>query len=379
MKKHIETLCVHPLSEGYEADSPVVASIQTATSYIHINNKDLTYPGFFSTYNQRRLGMIMAKHEGGEWALVFNSGMAAIVTAVLSCAHKGDHVIFSKELYGGTLTFASEQLPKMGISCSFAEPTLESYQRLTQRNTRLIFIETPANPLLTILPLYDIAKWSQMNGIVTIVDNTLATSINQRPIALGCDVSIQSGTKYLGGHNDIHFGTLVTRKTEMKERILPIAKLHGAALSPEHCYRAERSLKTLSLRVSKQNENAAAVAAFLSRHKFVGQVFYPGLETHPGHAIAKNQMSGFGGVVSFELKKNKLGIEGFLNKLALIKPALSLGGVESLICVPARTSHSSLSAYKRRGIGIKDNLIRLSVGIEAISDILFDLKSALDR
>jgi cystathionine beta-lyase len=378
MKKHIETLCVHPLSEEYQVDSPLVAPIQTATSYIHINRKELTYPGFFSTYNQKRLGTIMAKHEGGAWGIVFNSGMAAIGTAVLSFVHKGDHVIFSKELYGGTVTFASEQLPRMGISCSFAEPSLESYQQLTQKNTRLIFLETPSNPLLTILPLNDIAKWATMNGIITIVDNTLATSINQRPIEAGCDISIQSGTKYLGGHSDIQFGTLVTSKKEMQERILPVAKLYGASLSPEHCYRAERSLKTLSLRVSRQNENAMAVAEFLRSHKSTKRVFYPGLETHLNHAIAMKQMSGFGGIVSFEVKTNGHGIDRFLNRLALVKPALSLGGVESLICVPARTSHSSLSPYKRKRIGIKDNLIRLSVGIEAVEDILLDLKNAME-
>ncbi|HEX5169570.1 MAG TPA: PLP-dependent aspartate aminotransferase family protein [Cyclobacteriaceae bacterium] len=281
-------------------------------------------------------------------------------------------------MYGGTLTFASEQLPRMGISCSFAESSLESYQQLTQKNTRLIFLETPSNPLLTILPLGDIAKWARMNGIITIVDNTLATSINQRPIEAGCDISIQSGTKYLGGHSDLQFGTLVTSNKEMQERILPIAKLYGASLSPENCYRAERSLKTLSLRVSRQNENAMAVAEFLRNHKSIKKVFYPGLETHHNHATAMKQMSGFGGIVSFEVKKDKHGIDNFLNRLALVKPALSLGGVESLICVPARTSHSSLSSYKRKSIGIKDNLIRLSVGIEAVEDILFDLKKALE-
>jgi cysteine-S-conjugate beta-lyase len=371
------THCVHPIQESRAINDPVTAGVFKSTSYIYENDKPLVYPGFFSTYNQERLGKIMATHEKGKWGVVFNSGMAAISVAVLSFARMGDHVIFSKELYGGTLKFALEQLPKFGIVCSFAEPTVESYKALVRKNTRAIFIETPSNPLLTILPLRQIAAMAERQGIVTIIDNTLASSINQRPIEHGFDISIQSGTKYLGGHNDLQFGTLVARDEEVKDIILPVAKMYGGSLSPELCYQAERSLKTLALRVTRQNENAMKIAEFLLDHPMIDKVYYPGLPTHAGHDIALTQMDGFGGMVAFEINGAPQQISSFLQSLTLVSPALSLGGVESLICVPAKTSHSTVPAQTRESMGIKDNLLRLSAGIESCQDIIQDLGNAL--
>lgn len=375
--KNQHTRSVHPLSDQQSINGPVTARVFQSTAYIYENGKPLVYPGFFSTYNQERLGKIMASHEKGEWGVIFSSGMAAITTAVMSFTRMGDHIVFSKELYGGTLKFAVEQLPKFGISYSFADPTVESYSACIGKNTRAIFIETPSNPLLTILPLREIAALAQKRGIVTIIDNTLASSVNQRPIEHGFDISIQSGTKYLGGHNDLQFGTLVARDKEVRDIILPVAKMYGGALSPDLCYQAERSLKTLALRVTRQNENAMKVAQFLQEHPMVDKVYYPGLATHPGHEIAARQMDGFGGMVAFEMNGDPQQISVFLRSLATISPALSLGGVESLICIPAKTSHSTVSPQIREAMGIKDNLVRLSVGIESYEDIIQDLTDAL--
>jgi cystathionine beta-lyase len=227
------------------------------------------------------------------------------------------------------------------------------------------------------LDLEEISSWARKNGVVTVIDNTFASPINQNPITLGIDIVIHSGTKYLGGHNDLPFGVVVIGNMDYKELILSTAKLYGGSLTPSSCYQAERSIKTLALRMERQNENASRVATYLQSHFKIKKVFYPGLSNHPNHYIAQKQMRGFGGMLSFELDTSEISLTDFLSRLTIIQPALSLGGVESLVSVPAATSHSGLTIQQREKMGISNNLIRFSAGIENADDLIHDLKSAL--
>ncbi|PPK99466.1 trans-sulfuration enzyme family protein [Parapedobacter indicus] len=373
-----DTLCVHPLGRNVHPSGSVASPIYPSAAYDYTGNEGLRYPGFYSTYNQLRTGEIIAKLEGGEWGVTLSSGMAAISTAILSFVQQGDHVIFAADLYGGTMALAEQEFPKRGIAFSYAGNTMESFRAALSGTTKLIYLETPANPLLGIVPLKQLAELARANGIMTIVDNTFASPINQHPIAHGIDIVVHSGTKFLGGHNDLPFGALVTAEMH-REKILSTAKMYGGSLSAQACYLAERSLKTLALRVKKQNENAMYLADYLSGLAGIRSVFYPGLPSHPNHVIAKEQMSGFGGILSFEPDLNAGRLPIFLKNLSIIQPALSLGGVESLICAPAETSHRGLTSEKRRSLGINDHLLRLSVGIENASELASDLQHALAK
>lgn len=374
-----ETLCVHPLGKEDSLEGSVTSVIFPSAAYNYLDSDELQYPGFYSTYNQKRLGQIIATLEGGDWGIVFSSGMAAISTAILSFVQKNDHVIFSRDLYGGTWQFAELELPKRSISCSFADNTLESFRSLVRENTKLIYIETPSNPLLNIVPLKEIAEFAKKHGIVTIVDNTFASPINQQPLSHGIDIAVHSGTKYLGGHNDLPFGALTSSIPSQKDAIYATAKMYGGSLSPYQCYLVERSLKTLALRIHKQNDNALQLAKYLSARNAVNQVYYPGLPSHKGYETAVKQMAGFGGMLSFELDVSPENLVVFMKNLSLIQPALSLGGVESLICASAATSHKRLTADQRLSLGIKDNLLRLSVGIEDINDLITDIDLAISK
>lgn len=375
--QNTDTTCVHPLTIRNE-NGAVTASIQPAVSYEYLDRNELKYPGFYSTYNQQRLGAIIAKLEQGNWGMVFSSGMAAISTAILSFAQAGDHIIFSKDLYGGTLKFAHEELPKRGIECSFTNDFSTGIQSLIQENTKIIYIETPSNPLLNIVSLEDVVNAAKQHNLITIIDNTFATPINQLPLVAGFDISVHSGTKYLSGHNDLPYGALACSNESFKEAIYNTAKMYGGSLTPYECYLAERSLKTLSIRIAKQNENALLLAQYLSKHPKIEHVYYPGFSSHPDYEIAAKQMKGFGGMVSFDLKTDLAGVTVFQKKLKLISPALSLGGVESLICSPVFTSHRYLSKEERNAIGIKDNLLRMSAGIEDLNDLIADIEQAIE-
>lgn len=376
--ENFDTTCVHPIKEE-NFNGAVTAGVYPAVAYDYLDHKSLQYPGFYSTYNQQRLGQIICNLEQGNWGMVFSSGMAAISTAILSFLTNGDHIIFSKDLYGGTLKFANEELPKRGILCSFADNTSESFRSLLKENTKIIYIETPSNPLLSIISLTDVAAIAKEHNIITIIDNTFASPINQLPLLHGIDISVHSGTKYLGGHNDLPYGALVSNNSAHKEIIYNTAKMYGGSLTPHECYMAERSIKTLALRVQKQNDNAEKIAHYLTNNNAINKVYYPGLSSHPNHHIAAKQMNGFGGMVSFELKTALNGIETFQRHLQLISPALSLGGVESLICSPVFTSHRYLTRDERMAIGINDNLLRLSVGIEDANDLINDLQQAIEK
>jgi len=374
--KNFETLCVHPLKDKNDKGA-VTSAIYPAIAYDYLEEKTLQYPGFYSTYNQESLGEIICNLEQGKWGMIFSSGMAAISNAILTFVKHGEHIVFSKDLYGGTLKFAKEELPKRGIECSFANNNSDSFKSQIKDNTKLLYIETPSNPLLKIVSMSEVAAIAKAHNLITVIDNTFASPINQLPLAKGIDISVHSGTKYLGGHNDLPYGALVSNNINHKEIIFNTAKMYGGSLSPYECYIAERSLKTLALRIKKQNENAMEVASFLSNNKHINKVYYPGLASHADHKVAKEQMTGFGGMVSFELDTDLDGINLFQHNLKLISPALSLGGVESLICSPVYTSHRYLTKEERLQIGIRDSLLRLSVGIENAGDLINDIEQAI--
>jgi cystathionine beta-lyase len=304
--------------------------------------------------------------------------MAAISTTVLAFAGAGDHVIMLDAVYGGTHAFVTDAFDHLGITYTFTATQADAVIRAATPATKVIVIESPTNPLLDVIDIGEVARFATERGIVTIIDNTFASPINQTPIAIGIDVVVHSGTKYLGGHSDLCCGAAITSR-DNAARILTMARHLGGSLNAMTCYLLERSLKTLALRVERQTETAALIARFLAGHGAVRRVNYPGLPGFKGHALAKSQMSGFGAMLSFELDEDRIQAGEFLRRLSLIRPAVSLGGVETIICSPAETSHAKISAEERRRIGISDALLRLSVGIEHPDDLIADLTQALDQ
>jgi cystathionine beta-lyase len=372
----IETQCVHSGRYRDQATGGTNTPIFTSSSFEYLDREETVYPRYFNTPNQEAVVRKICAVERAEDGVLFSSGMAAISTTVLAFAGSGDHVVMLDELYGGTHAFATDTFDRFGIRYSFAGTDAESVAQAALPDTRVIVIESPTNPLLSILDIRRVAEFAKSRGITTVIDNTFATPVNQNPTALGMDVVIHSGTKYLGGHSDLCCGVAVT-SAEKAERIRSMARNLGGSLNAITCYLLERSLKTLALRVRKQTENASRIAWYLSSHDAVLKVNYPGLPDFNGHSIAAAQMSGFGGMLSFELKGSCGPPSGFLRRLKVITPALSLGGVETLICCPSETSHQKISAEERKRIGISDRLLRLSVGIENVRDLIEDLEQAL--
>jgi cystathionine beta-lyase len=312
--------------------------------------------------------------ERGEEALVFGSGMAAISTFLFAHLKPGDHAVFQADLYGGTYQLVARELVRFGIEVALCR-TIDEFSAALRPNSRLIYIESPSNPLLQVVDIAAVAALGRARGVLTAIDNTFATPINQNPIALGMDAVIHSATKYLNGHSDLNAGAVVSSSAVIR-RLAECAINHGGMLDAHACSQLERGLKTLALRVRQHNENALRLARFLQKHRSVARVNYPGLSEDPTHAIAVKQMRGFGGMLSFELRDPSL-VDRLLDRLRVVMPALSLGGVESLVCVPSRTSHRKMTADERKRAGISDGLIRVSVGIEDVEDLLEDFDQAL--
>lgn len=352
------------------ACSPIFAS--TACAFPNAANENF-YPRYFNTPNQRVVEEKITALEHGEAALVFGSGMAAISTLLFAHLKPGDHAIFQTDLYGGTVMLVQE-LTQWGVSVSFASNAQEFGACMTPK-TKVLYCETPSNPLLRVVDLAAIGALGRSRGALSIVDNTFATPINQTPLLLGIDVVVHSATKYLNGHSDLNAG-LVVGSTATIQRVRECAVNHGGMLEAQTCSSLERGMKTLAVRVRQHNENASRIAAFLRQHPAVASVNYPGLADHPDHEVAARQMRGFGGMLSFELREPAQA-EATLAAFRLIMPALSLGGVESLACIPSRTSHRKLSPEQRQRAGISDGLVRLSVGIEDVADLESDLAQAL--
>jgi cystathionine beta-lyase len=370
------TQCVHSGSIADGLSGGLNSPIYTSSSFRYIDAAENVYPRYFNTPNQKAVSDKLSALEDTESGLLLSSGMAAVSAVVFGLASSGDHVVMQRDIYGGTHHFAIAEFERFGIELTFVGNELQDFEKAIQKNTRLIYIETPSNPLLRITDIGAIAGLARSRGIFTAIDNTFASPINQNPHKLGIDIVIHSGTKYLGGHSDICCGAVLTSR-EIMERLKATAVNFGGSLNAVTCYLLERSLKTLGIRVETQNRNALAIARQLQQHPRVTRVYYPGLESHPGHEIARKQMRGFGGMLAFELDEKQIQPEPFAQRLKLITPALSLGGVETIICAPAVTSHAKVSVESRRQMGISDGLFRLSVGIEDADDLIADLDQAL--
>jgi len=374
MKKQADfkTLCVHAGELKDEQFGGAISPLFPSTSYAFNNVEISQYPRYFNTPNQRGLAKKIAALEGAEAGMIFGSGMAAISTALMSHLEAGDHVVFQNDLYGGTRNFVKHEFPKFGIEFSFTSGmTPNDFEKEIRKNTKGIYIETPSNPTLKIIDLKEISNLAKAHGLWSMIDNTFASPVNQNPIAFGIDIVLHSATKYLGGHSDICAGAVLGSKASI-ERLFLSAKNFGGSLSDYTVWLLERSIKTLFLRVQAQNTNAKNVAEFLENESWVDQVFYPGLSNHPNHELAKKQMHGFGGMLSFNLNA-QLDAKKFLLDLQLIKPTMSLAGIESTALSPHLTSHALLTEEERIAQGISPQMIRFSTGIEAFEDLQRDL------
>ncbi|AXT53832.1 PLP-dependent transferase [Aquimarina sp. BL5] len=372
------TICTHIGEIEDKQFKGAISPIYLSTSYAFEDVDIKRYPRYFNTPNQEALCKKIARLEQGESSLIFGSGMAAISTTLLAFLRKGDHIVLQRTLYGGTVNLVNEEFNKYGIEYSFVDSQDASgFEEKIKENTKVIYIETPSNPLLTITDIKAISELAKKKGIITMIDNTFASPVNQNPIELGIDIVLHSATKYLGGHSDILAGAVVSTEKNI-EQIFHLAKNLGGSLSDFTVWMLERSIKTLGLRVKQQNKNAKKMAKWLEKHADIEAVYYPGLKSHPDYEIAKKQMKGFGGMLSFELKKG-LDASKFQKELKLIKSSMSLAGVESTILSPTLTSHALLTEEEREHQGIKDGLLRFSVGIEEKEDLISDIEQALEK
>ncbi len=318
----------------------------------------------------------LAQLEGGSRACVFGSGMAALTTLFLHFA-AGDHIIVSQDLYGGTYRVLEQIFAKLGLAASYVDTTdSEAVAAAVHSQTRAVLVETPGNPLLGVADLCALGELCRAQNLLYIVDNTFLTPVLQRPFDFGADVVVHSATKYLGGHNDLCAGVLVAKSSELGERLYFLQNSCGAILPPQDCWLLARSLKTLALRLERHCANAQKVAEWLTTHPRVSAVYYPGLPQHPGHHLSRSQAAGFGGMLSFRVDSAATARQ-VLKRLQLISFAESLGGVESLMTLPAVQTHGDIPEPERRRLGICESLLRLSVGIEEVGDIIADLEQAL--
>lgn len=369
------TKCVHSGTVHDDATGGVNTPIYTSSSFAYLDRTRVHYPRYFNTPNQFAVVKKICALEGMKSGMLFSSGMAAISAAILSKVKAGDHAIFPASMYGGTLSFVKNVFGDYALEYDFVDSMDRStLEKSIKPNTKVIYLETPSNPLLEITDIKEVADLAKEKEITTIIDNTFATPINQNPGDFGIDLVVHSATKYLGGHSDICAGVVLGSSENIKA-VKRLSLNFGGSLNADTCYLLERSIKTLGVRMEKINQNAMNIAAFLNGNCKIGKVFYPGLPTHSGYEIAKEQMTGFGGVVSFELGGQDP-IE-FQKKLKVIKPSVSLGAVESIICSPALTSHYHMPKEQREKIGVSDKLLRLSVGIEDAADLIEDLKQAM--
>lgn len=365
-----------------ESTGAISTPIYQTTTYVH------SAPGIHQGYDYTRSGNptrkvledLIAKAERGATGVAFASGMAAI-DAVLRLLKAGDHVIAGDDIYGGTYRLLTTIFKKFGVTVTFVNlQDIRAIENAINENTRLIWVETPTNPSLKITDIRGVATVSKARNILLCVDNTFATPASQQPILLGADIVVHSATKYIGGHSDVISGLVVTATQELGDELLFIQNATGGILSPIESWLLIRGLETVELRYRQHCENALAIARFLAKHEAVEKVYYPGLETHPGHEIALSQQKYFGGVVSFQLKQDTVdAATAFSKSTKLFKLAESLGGIKSLVAHPATMTHASIPRERHADFGITDGLIRLSVGLEDKDDLVNDLAQALDK
>jgi cystathionine beta-lyase/cystathionine gamma-synthase len=360
-----------------QKDGAVAMPIFQSSTFLgrgETNYHELRYIRLNNTPNHDALHAKLAALEGGEAALVTASGMAAISTTLLTLLGAGDHLLLQRTLYGGTFDLVTKDLPRLGITHDFFDPDRpDSWDAQVLPSTRAVYVETLSNPLLEVSDLAATAAFARRRGLTSIVDNTFATPIFCRPIEHGLDLVVHSCTKYLNGHTDLVAGAVIGRAETIRAIKHKLDHL-GGCLDPHACFLLHRGMKTLSVRVRQQNDSAQRIARFLDEHAGVAQVHHPSLARHRHHARAKGVVTGFGGVVSFEPKSDAARV---IEKLTIPLNSASLGGVETLVTRPSRTSHAGLSPEERRALGITDELIRLSVGLESVDDLIEDLDRAL--
>lgn len=378
--KDLETALIHGGIYGDKLTGAVNVPIYQTSTYEQQGLGKYKGYEYSRTGNPTRAALeaLIAELEGGKAGFAFGSGMAAI-TAVLSLFETGDKVIISKNVYGGTFRVLDKVFNHFGISYSIEDTTdLKSLDEKVTPEVKAIMIESPANPLLTVTDIAGVAEIAEKHGILSIVDNTFMTPYLQRPIELGVNIVVHSATKYLGGHSDVVAGLVAVDSDELAERIAFIQNSTGGVLGPFDSFLLIRGIKTLGVRMDRHVENAEKAAKFLLDHKAVKKVYYPGLPDAQGAEITKRQAKNGGAMISFELYEN-YDINKFFESLQLVALAESLGGVESLVCHPASMTHASIPYETRQKVGITDGLIRLSIGIESIDDILADLDQAIEK
>jgi len=371
----IETRCIHSGSIKDHKHGGMVSPVYISSAFDYLSQEENLYPRYNNTPNQNVVAEKIAALEGAQAGLDFSSGLAAIMSALLSQLKTGDHLILQNDLYGGTHHAVAKEFEALGIEYSFVNSlNAKDFELAIQDNTKVIYVETPSNPLLKLIDLKAIAEIAKSHHLVSMIDNTFASPINQQPHSLGIDIVLHSATKYLGGHSDLCAGA-ATGSAELMEKVHARAVNFGGSLGVRDCALLERSMKTLALRVKQQTANALEIANWLENQSEIEKVYYPGLESHPQYQLALEQMVGFGAMLSFDLKGDAM---AFQKRLKLIQPAISLGGVESTITSPVKTSHAKMSATERELAGIKDSNLRLSVGIEDVEDLIEDLRQALE-
>lgn len=385
-KRSIRTRAVHHPDAHCEA-TPVSAPIyQSATFRLPDVETGARYSetqqpeSYYSRWGNPTVQVwekVVADLEGAERGIAFSSGMAAISTTLFALLRPGDHVVASPSLYAATTEILNRELRQFGVESTFVDPTdPNNFHSAVRPNTKLIYLESPDNPRLLLTDMAAVAQFARSKGILTVADNTFASPYNQRPLEWGVDIVLHSATKYLSGHSDVVAGIVVTRN-ELAQRIWRMQKLLGGCLDPHAAWLLLRGAKTLAIRVERSNENAMTVARALEEHPQVASVVYPGLPSHPQHELARKQMHGYGGMVSFEVRGGRDAGIRFVQKTKLAVLGVSLGGVETLIEHPASMTHAPLTDEELQKTGISPGLIRLSVGIEDAGDLIADLNQAL--
>jgi cystathionine gamma-synthase len=382
---HPETRAVRGAADLEKKNGPLATPIyQTSTFEVTDNDEQIRLTGtdhYYTRYGNPTNSVAektIAELEGVDAALTFASGMGAITTTIMALLKSGDHVVAQRDIYGGVTKFLSQWLPKMGIETTFVDTTeYEQHARAIRPNTKLLYLESPTNPILRVVDFKRVAGLAKQHNLLSMIDATFGTPINQHPAEFGIDVVMHSGTKYLGGHSDLICGVVAGRR-ELMERIWETRTTLGNCMDPHASWVLVRGLKTLAVRVARQNENAHRVAEFLSEHAKVRRVHYPFLKSHPQYAVARQQMSGGGGMVTFEVEGTGEDARRVSEAMRLFTLAPSLGGVESLVSIPVLTSHLTVPPEERRRIGITEQMVRLSVGIENADDLIADLERALE-
>jgi len=356
---------------------------QTSTFEVTDNEQQLRATPtdmFYTRYGNPTLTVVersIAELEGTDRALLFASGMAAITTAILALLKSGDHIVAQRDIYGGAAKFLGQWLPKLGIETTFVDTTeYEQHERAIRPATKLLYVESPTNPLMRVVDLRRVAAIARKHNLLTMIDSTFATPLNSKPAEFGIDLVMHSATKYLGGHSDLIAG-VVAGRSQLMEPIHHTRTTLGGTMDPHAAWLLLRGIKTLAVRVERQNQSALHIAQFLSRHPNVRRVHYPFLEGHSQRSLAQEQMRGGGGMVSFEVEGTAEDARKLSEALNLFTLAPSLGGVDSLVCIPALTSHAMVPAEHRAKMGVTEQLIRLSVGIEHAEDLMADLEHAL--